>query len=246
MFESAEATHASDPTASRMMKGFANIVLPFVDEIMRLPTVIEPIRTVLGDDLLVIGANFFVKEPSTPDFVSWHQDLTYWGYDNAQEVTAWVALSEATPNNGCMRFISGSHRNGIVGHRDTFDDFNLLSRGQEIAVAVNEADAVDVVLRPGEMSLHHGHLFHASNPNTTAGRRIGLVLRYVTPTMKQLSGDTMFAQLVAGEDRFGNFELLPRPTAVMAEVDVANARRAIAAQDRVGYAGATDRGKRLT
>ena len=246
MFESVEAAHAQDPVASRIVKGFASIVLPFVDEIMRLPSLLEPITTILGDDLLVMGANFFVKEPETPAFVSWHQDLTYWGYDDSLEVTAWVALTEATPANGCMRFIAGSHRHEIVGHRDTFDESNLLSRGQEISVEVNEADAVDAALRPGEMSLHHGHLFHASNPNTTADRRIGLVLRYVTPAMKQVSGQATFAHLVAGEDRFGNFELLPPATEVMADRDLANARRAIAEQEQIGYAGATDRGKRVT
>lgn len=246
MFESVEATHAQDPVASRIVKGFASIVLPFVDEIMRLPSLLEPIKTILGDDLLVMGATFFIKEPATPAFVSWHQDLTYWGYDDALEVTAWVALTEATPANGCMRFIAGSHRHEIVGHRDTFDESNLLSRGQEISVEVNEDEAVDAALRPGEMSLHHGHLFHASNPNTTADRRIGLVLRYVTPAMKQVSGQATFAHLVAGEDRFGNFELLPLATEVMADRDVANARRAMAEQEQIGYAGATDRGKRIT
>jgi non-heme Fe2+,alpha-ketoglutarate-dependent halogenase len=161
-------------------------------------------------------------------------------------VTAWVALTEATPANGCMRFIPGSHQHEVVGHRDTFDESNMLSRGQEISVEVNEAEAVDAALRPGEMSLHHGHLFHASNPNTSADRRIGLVLRYVTPSMKQVSGQATFAHLVAGEDRFGNFELLQPATEVMADRDVDNARRAIKLQEQIGYAGAADRGKRIT
>jgi len=246
MFESVEAGHAEDAVAGRIVKGFASIVLPFVDEIMRLPTLLGPVKAILGDDLLVMGANFFIKEPATPAFVSWHQDLTYWGYDGASEVTAWVALTAATPANGCMRFIPGSHQREIVGHRDTFDETNMLSRGQEISVDVNEAEAVDAVLQPGEMSLHHGHLFHASNPNTSTGRRIGLVIRYVTPAMKQVSGRSTFAHLVAGEDRFGHFELLRPATEVMADDDVDNARRAIALQEQIGYAGAADRGKRIT
>ena len=246
MFESVEAARAEDAVASRIVKGFASIVLPFVDEIMRLPSLLGPVKAILGDDLLVMGANFFIKEPATPAFVSWHQDLTYWGYDGASEVTAWVALTAATPANGCMRFIPGSHQHEIVGHRDTFDASNMLSRGQEISVEVNEADAVDAALEPGEMSLHHGHLFHASNPNTSADRRIGLVIRYVTPAMKQVSGQATFAHLVAGEDRFGHFELLQPATEVMADDDVDNARRAIALQEQIGYAGAADRGKRIT
>ena len=246
MFESIEAAHAEDVTATKIINGFASIVLPFVDEIMRLPSLLGPVKTILGDDLLVMGANLFIKEPATPAFVSWHQDLTYWGYDGTSEVTAWVALTAATPANGCMRFMPGSHQHEIVGHSDTFDELNMLSLGQEISVEVNETEAVEAALQPGEMSLHHGHLFHASNPNMSADRRIGLVIRYVTPAMKQSSGQTTFAHLVAGEDRFGHFELLQPATEVMASGDVANARRAIALQEQIGYAGASDRGKRIT
>ena len=160
-------------------------------------------------------------------------------------MTAWVALTSATPANGCMRFVPGSHRE-LVEHSYPFDPSNMLSRGQQVAVDVDEADAVEATLRPGEMSLHHGHLFHASNPNTSDDRRIGLALRFVTPSMKQVSGQKTFGHLVAGEDRFGNFELLPPATDVMAAADVANARRALAVQDAVGYSGAAAPGKRST
>jgi ectoine hydroxylase-related dioxygenase (phytanoyl-CoA dioxygenase family) len=246
MFESVEAAHAEDPVASRVLKGCASIVLPFVDEIMRLPRILEAVRAILGDDLVVTGANLFIKEPATSAFVSWHQDLTYWGFDDASEVTAWVALTPATRENGCMRFIPGSHRREIVDHRDTFDESNMLSRGQEVSVDVNEEDGVDATLRPGEMSLHHGHLFHASHPNRSSDRRIGLVIRYMTPSMQQVSGQSTFAHLVAGDDRFGYFRLLEPPTGVMAHDDVETALQAIALQEQIGYAGAADRGKRIT
>ena len=88
-------------------------------------------------------------------------------------MTAWVALSPATIESGCMRFVAGSHKQPIVPHFDTHAEQNLLTRGQEIEVEVEEADATDVVLRPGQVSLHHGHLFHASNPNDSDDRRIG-------------------------------------------------------------------------
>jgi len=246
MFESVESAYAEDAAASKIVKGFAGLVLPFVDEIMRLPSVLGPVKAILGEDLLVMGANLFIKEPATPAFVSWHQDLTYWGYDGVSEVTAWVALAAATRENGCMRFVPGSHQREIIGHQDTFDESNMLSRGQEISIEVNEGDAVDATLQPGEMSLHHGHVFHASNPNTSAGRRIGLVIRYVTPSMKQVSGQATFAHLVAGEDRLHHFELLQPATAIMADGDVNNARQALALQERIGYTGAADRGKRST
>lgn len=246
LFESLEASYADDRDAIRMIYGSANVVLPFVDEITRLRSVLEPVQAVLGNDLLVIGATFFVKEPGTPEFVSWHQDLTYWGYDDVSEVTAWVALTPATPANGCMRFIPGSHRSGIVQHGDTFEESNMLSRGQKVSLEIDESAAVDVELRPGEMSLHHGHLFHASHPNTSTDRRIGLVIRYMAPSMRQKSGRSTFAHLVAGEDRYGHFHLLEAPTGVMVPHDVENARQATAVQEQIGYVGATGAGKRTT
>ena len=81
---------------------------------------------------------------------------------------------------------AGLHRLDIVEHRDTFAEQNLLSRGQEIAVEIDESAAVDVVLDPGEFSLHHGRMFHASNPNKSSQRRIGLAIRYIATSMSQV------------------------------------------------------------
>lgn len=243
--EGVQADCGGDPPRKAILFSHANFVLPFVDEITRLPAVLDPVRAVLGPDLLVWGANFFIKEPRTPDYVSWHQDLTYWGLDAVAEVTAWLALSPATRESGCMRFLPGSHTREIVPHRDTFADANMLTRGQEIAVEVDEDAAVDVVLRPGQMSLHHGHLFHASRANAGDDRRIGLAIRYITPAMRHTSGAKAYVHLVSGEDRHGHFRLLPPPGGVMTDRDLETARRAIALEEDILYAGATERGKRL-
>ena len=128
-----------------------HLLFPFVDEIMRRPSVLAPVAEILGPDLLIWSATLFIKEAGSPDHITWHQDLTYWGLDSTQEVTAWIALSPATVESGAMRFIPGSHGQAIVPHRDTFSDTNLLTRGQKIAVEVDEAEAVDVVLAPGQM-----------------------------------------------------------------------------------------------
>lgn len=226
--------------------GHADFVLPFVDEITRLPSILEPVQAVLGPDLLVWGTNFFIKEAQSTEYVSWHQDLTYWGLDDAAEVTAWVALSPATPESGCMRFIPGTHNREIVAHQDTFDSSNLLTRGQEIAVQVDEDQAVDIVLEPGQMSLHHGRIFHGSRPNRSDDRRIGLAIRYISPAMRNLSGEKGYAHLVAGEDRYGHFEIVPPPETAMAPADVHVARSALATQERVLYAGASQKGRRQT
>jgi ectoine hydroxylase-related dioxygenase (phytanoyl-CoA dioxygenase family) len=223
----------------------ANFVLPFVDEISRLPAVLEPIISILGPDLLVWNASFFTKEPDTPDFVSWHQDLKYWGLSDVEEVTAWIALSPANVESGCMQFVPGTHTRDLLDHRDTFLDVNMLSRGQELAVEVNDDEAVDVILAPGQMSLHHGRIFHASGANRSGDRRIGLAIRYITPKMKQVTGDKTYAHLVAGEDKIGNFNLLSPPAGIMLEKDIEIARQNIKIGEKFFYENAQQSGKKL-
>jgi hypothetical protein len=89
---------------------------------------------------------------------------------------AWVALSPANLQSGCMKFLPGSQTQDHLQHVDTFHKDNLLSRGQEIAVKV---ESVDCMLNPGEMSLHHVKLVHGSEPNRSNDRRIGLAIRYI-------------------------------------------------------------------
>ena len=204
----------------QVFRRYSNVVLDFVDSITRLPAVTDPVAAILGPDLLVLECSFFIKEARTPSYVSWHQDLHYWGLEGDDEVTAWVALSPANRASGCMKFVPGSHRQ-VAEHRDTFHEDNLLTRGQEIAVEVDEAEAVAAELAPGEMSLHHGRLFHASDPNGTDDRRIGLAIRYIPTSMRQAVGGRMAATLVRGEDRHGNFDLIEAPRGVLDPHDLA-------------------------
>ena len=232
--EKAEAAVAGDAVKTKAVRSYCNLVLPFVDEITRLPAVTEPVSEILGDDLLVFGCSFFTKEANSSSFVSWHQDLHYWGLKDDDEVTAWIALSPATSESGCMRFVAGSHRK-ILEHSDTFAEDNLLTRGQEIAAEVDESEAVDVALAPGEMSLHHGRLLHASNANKSDDRRIGLAIRYITPQQFQVTGGRTLATLVRGSDTFGNFELTPEPKTTMGENEMAVWSKATGAKDEILY-----------
>lgn len=172
-------------------------------------------RQLLGRtrEALITCAELFIKEPQTPKIVSWHQDLTYWGLgETDEELTAWVALSDVNEESGCMRFVPGSHTQAIVPHRDTFDEHNLLSCGQEIAVEVDEKDCVNVELKPGQVSFHHGRMFHASGPNHSDNRRIGLAIRYVTPEVKQQFGPRDYAMMARGMDSGGNWIHLTPPS----------------------------------
>ncbi len=191
----------------------AHVVIPLMAEIARTPAVLDAVESILGGNLLVWSCELFIKEANTSKIVSWHQDLTYWGMGETDEqLTAWIALSPATAQSGCMRFVAGSHNQRIVEHRDTFHEDNLLSRGQEIAVDVDEATATNIVLQPGQMSLHHGRMFHASGPNSSDDRRIGCAIRYVTPGVRQLVAERDYAMLVRGCDSERNWINVAAPS----------------------------------
>ena len=219
LLEEAEAIAAQDPDGSSYFREFANLSLGFVGDILRDRAVTDPVAELLGEDLLVMACNFFIKEAQSTAYVSWHQDLHYWGLEGNDEVTAWIALSPATRDSGCMRFVPGSHLE-TVAHVDTFAEGNLLTRGQEVAVEVDEADAVAVELEPGEMSLHHGRLFHASDPNRSTDRRIGLAIRYIPTRMQQMDSAALCATLARGEDRFGNFTLVESGSGLLEAADL--------------------------
>lgn len=187
------------------------LLFTWLNDLIRHPSILDAVEDLYGPDLLCWTTNFFVKEAHDPSFVSWHQDSTYWGLSSPDVVTAWVALSESTVANGAMEVIPGTHRLEQLAHRDTFAKNNLLTRGQELAVDVDEAQAVPIALQPGEMSLHHVRIVHGSKANASAQRRIGFAIRYLPTHVRQLQGDDS-ATLVRGVDTYRTFEHEPRPS----------------------------------
>ncbi|HZH06064.1 MAG TPA: phytanoyl-CoA dioxygenase family protein, partial [Lautropia sp.] len=190
----------------------SHLLFKFLSAVVHDEKIVDAIEDLYGGDLLCWTTNFFIKEANTPAFVSWHQDSTYWGLSSPDVVTAWVALTESNLANGAMEVIPGTHLMDQVPHKDTFDDNNLLSRGQEVAVEVDASKAVRLDLQPGEMSLHHVRLVHGSPPNPSNDRRIGFAIRYIPTSVRQLHGEDA-ATLVRGVDRFNTFEHEPVPTA---------------------------------
>lgn len=189
------------------------LVLGLADELVHHPVILDAVEQIIGPDILVWDADFIIKDAHDARYVSWHQDLTYWGLEPDDEITAWFAFSPSTVENGCMRFAPGTHKGGIAPHVDTFASKNILSRGQEVALDVDESSAIDVVLEPGQMSLHDGRLIHASRPNQTGERRIGLAIRYIPAHVRPVAGQGDSAMLVRGVDRHGHFDPEPRPGA---------------------------------
>ncbi|MCI0485432.1 MAG: phytanoyl-CoA dioxygenase family protein [Blastocatellia bacterium] len=163
------------------MKRLDNLHL-FFDWARRLvthDTLLNAIQDVLGGDILVFGTLIFYKPPRDSGYASWHQDSFYSGLHLTPSTSAWIALTPSHPANGCMRVIPGSHRGGLLSHTNVRDGSNLLWRGEQITT-VDESQAMDVVLQPGEMSLHQSTIVHGSNSNTSDEPRIGFIVRFVT------------------------------------------------------------------
>ncbi len=175
----------------------------------RHPRLLDAVEALIGPDILLWDSAYVIKEAGNAKKVSWHQDLTYWGLSSDQLVTAWIALSPATLESGCMQFLPGSHRGGRIAHRDTYAEDNILHRGQTVEMEIPEDQVIAAELRPGQASIHHGWLMHGSGPNSSNDRRIGLTLQYLAPSVKQLYTDKEGATLVRGQDRYGHFAAEP-------------------------------------
>jgi hypothetical protein len=213
-----------------------HLLFPWLAELVRHDRILDAIEDLYGADLFCWTTNFFIKEARNPAFVSWHQDSTYWGLSAPDVVTAWVALTPSNLANGAMAVLPRSHKQDQIPHRDTFDQHNLLTRGQEVAVEVDPAQAVALELRPGEMSLHHVRLVHGSPANPSDDRRIGYAIRYIPTRVYQLEGEDS-ATLVRGTDRFNRFEHEPRPTAELEPAFVALHKRITERNARILYRG---------
>jgi len=188
----------------------AHVVLPFLVNIARTPGLLDAVEDVIGPDIVLYDSDFFIKEPQTPGFVSWHQDLTYCGFDGTAMVNCWVALAPSTVESGCLRVVPGSHKLGPLPHADIPDPANMLGRGFTVQHEVGADAGHDLILQPGQASFHHGYTFHGSRPNNSGDRRIGLVLLFVSASMKRCDGRAS-GLLLRGSDPQGNFA--PDPAA---------------------------------
>ncbi len=138
----------------------------------------------IGPDIALFASHYISKPARTGRQVLWHQDGAFWPLDPMEVVTLWLAVDHSGPDNGCVRLVPGSHRQDLQAMRDRDDVDNVL--GSEIAVDVDEDDAVDMVLSPGDVEVHHPRIVHGSKANTSDNRRCGLTIRYI-PTSTRIT-----------------------------------------------------------
>ena len=181
--------------------------LEYIWDLATHPRMLDTVESLIGPNILLLATQFFCKYgPDKEKFVAWHQDVTYWGLEPPEAMTAWYAVDDSEVENGCMRAIPGSHSGGIREHGTSHGGENLLSINQEVAISPEEENsAVDMPLHAGEISLHDGALIHGSLPNRSTRRRSGLTLRFIRPSVRQIElnsvGNSYRAVLVRGTDR---------------------------------------------
>ncbi len=224
LVESVEAQHGGTWPRAWSLK--SHLIFTALDRVVHHPKILDAVEDILGPDILCWSSRWFIKDRNDGGYVSWHQDVPYWGIDVGENiVTAWVAITPATRANGCMKVIPGSHRK-LVPHREGVSN-NLLLRGQEVAVTVDESQAVYMELGAGQVSFHHGLMFHGSEESRDDERRIGLAIRYIPTRVKPLEGlpkDSV--QLVRGVDRYHHFNHEPRPVRDLDPADAARHKQA--------------------
>jgi len=198
--------------AGRKYRSRTYLLFDWAQELVRNPAILDAVEDLIGPDILVFTTTWFIKEPGTPLAAGWHQDATHFGLDpNDRHVTAWIALSDASLDSGCMQFVPGSHQRGQLRHGYGLSA-SINDAGQWIPEPGDAAVTADCCLRPGEFSLHNTLTVHRSGANTASDRRIGFGISYIPTSVRHTGSQRHTAHLVRGTDRYGHFDLDPAPT----------------------------------
>jgi non-haem Fe2+, alpha-ketoglutarate-dependent halogenase len=201
------------------------LVLPWAANLAHDPRILDAVEDLLGPDLLIYTSTFFIKEPRSPTIAAWHQDSTYYGLEPKEEVTVWIALTDASQAAGCMEALSFKGEPRQLRHAARVVENSVNRASQKIVEPLDDSAPVAMPLAAGSYSLHHGLCPHRSGPNGADHRRIGLGLNYIPTHVRPAGSVKPAAMLVRGVDRYRHFEPVEAPKA---ELDA----EAVAVHDR--------------
>lgn len=202
------------------------LLLPWVARLARDPRILDKVEQLIGPDIVIWTSTFFIKEANSPTLAAWHQDATYMGLEPMEMTTAWVALTDADEEAGCMEMSPWGGAWRQLRHQTRVVENSVNRAAQMITEAVDERATEMMPLKAGRFSFHHGMAIHRSAPNCSDHRRIGLGLNYLPTRSKGTGSIRTAAMLVRGEDRYGHFELVGPPSAECAPDAVAVHERA--------------------
>tara|TARA_B100000767_G_C19658279_1_gene489842 strand:- start:245 stop:1072 length:828 start_codon:yes stop_codon:yes gene_type:complete len=220
----------------------SHLISPLLDEVTHNSKILDSVQNIIGENILVCGTTLFIKNPNENGFVSYHQDAKYIGLKPYNWVTAWVAITDSNEHNGCMRMWSGSHKDNLKKHNQMFNDGNLLTRGQTVNnVPIDKT--IPLILKAGQMSLHHPKVVHGSELNKSNDRRIGFVIQsYIATNVKQVLGKNS-VQLARGFDEFNYHKTIARPKSLMNKNDLKIKKLENDNLQEIFYTGSKKKGK---
>ena len=223
-------------------RNYVHLISPKFNEICLNKNILDTVESIIGRNILICGTTLFIKNANEKGFVSFHQDAKYIGLEPHNWVTAWVAITDANEKNGCMRMLSGSHKDNLKHHEQKFDKNNLLTRGQTITdVPLDKTDPV--ILEAGQMSLHHPTIVHGSGLNNSNDRRIGFVIQsYIGTDVNQVIGK-MYVQKARGEDKYNNHQYSKIPLKLMGKNEIISQNKANEELSKIFYYGSKKVGK---
>ena len=219
----------------------AHLISPLLDEVTHNSKILDAVQSLIGENILVCGTTLFIKNPHEKGFVSYHQDAKYIGLEPHNWVTAWVAITDSNEKNGCMRMWSGSHKDDLKEHDQNFNEGNLLTRGQTVK-NVPKDKTTPLVLKAGQMSLHHPAVVHGSDINKSNDRRIGFVIQsYISTNVKQILGKNS-VQLARGIDEYNFHEKIGRTNLLMDKDDIKLKKKENDNLQEIFYKGSSKKG----
>ena len=223
-------------------RNYVHLISPVLNKICLNKNILDAVESIIGRNILICGTTLFIKNPNEKGFVSYHQDAKYIGLEPHNWVTAWIAVTDANEKNGCMRMLSGSHKDNLKHHEQKFDKNNLLTRGQTITdVPIDKTDPV--ILKAGQMSLHHPTIVHGSGLNKSNDRRIGFVIQsYIGTDVKQVIGK-MYVQKARGEDEYKYHQYSKIPLKLMGKNEIISQNKANKELSKIFYYGSKKIGK---
>ncbi len=215
-------------------RNYVHLISPLLNRICHNSKILDPVESIIGKNILICGTTLFIKNPNNKGYVSYHQDAKYIGLEPYNWVTAWLAITDSNEKNGCMRMWPGSHKNNLKYHNQNFNENNLLTRGQTIEnVPIDKTNPV--VLKAGQMSLHHPTIIHGSDVNKSNDRRIGFAVQsYIGTNVKQILGK-MYVQQARGVDEFKYHEHVSMPKKLMSLKDIKIRKKANVELSKIFY-----------
>ena len=223
-------------------RNYVHLISPVFNKVCLNKKILDAVESIIGKNILICGTTLFIKNPKEKGFVSFHQDAKYIGLEPHNWVTVWVAITDANEKNGCMRMLPGSHKENLKHHEENFDENNLLTRGQTIK-NVSLDKTKPVILKAGQMSLHHPKIVHGSGLNYSNDRRIGFVIQsYIGSNVDQVLGK-MYVQKARGEDKYKYHEYSNIPSELMGRKEVISQNKANEELSKIFYFGSEKIGK---